>query len=313
MTEIIKTEQTVSERFISKVLDEYKVASNGKFEVTDNQRRIIQEYFVGIDDTLKAAEAKRLSMVAAGNKYASDVPVIWQNVNLNQLALDSVYYSRLGLSMQAKNHLYPIPFFNKTTQKYDVNFMQGYRGMGYLAQKFAMIPFRNVVCELVYSNDEFNVVKKAGFDDDGDRYEFKITNPFDRGQPVGGFGYVQYDDKSLNRLYTISLKDLLKRKPKNASVEFWGGEKDKWEKGKKVGTEKIEGWYEQMLLKTLMRFVYGQIELDPSKVTEEFEYIRKREDEIEKLQLQQEIDDNAGSVLIDGETGEVEANVPVDF
>lgn len=313
MTDIVKADKTVSERFIGKVIDECKAASNGRFEITDEQRRLVQEYFYGIEEVLKASEIKRQAQVAAGSKYAPAVAYTWNNVNLNRLALDSVYYSRLGLSMQSRNHLYPIPFFNKATGLYDVNFMMGYRGMGYLAKKFALQPFKHCVCELVYKNDDFKVVKKAGFDGDGDRYEFSIPTPFDRGEVVGGFGYVQYEDSSMNRLYTISIAELLKRKPKNASPEFWGGEKDKWDKGKRVGTEKVDGWYEQMLYKTLYRFVYGQIELDPSKVTEEMTYIRKREEEIEKLQVQQEIEENAGKIVIDGETGDAPNGDPVDF
>ena len=29
-------------------------------------------------------------------------------------------------------------------------------------------------------------------------YEFEITNPFDRGDIVGGFGYLEYDDPTQN-------------------------------------------------------------------------------------------------------------------
>lgn len=307
---LVHVEPTVSERFISKVIDECKATSNGQFDVTDGQRKLIQEYFHGIDAALVAAEAKRQAQVLAGSRYASEVPVTWANVNLNGLALDAVYYSRLGLSMQAPNTLHPIPFFNKRSNKYDLNFMLGYRGKGYIAKKFALNPFKNVIFELVYANDKFEITKKAGFDDDGDKYVFSISNPFDRGEVVGGFGFVQYEDSSMNRLYTMSLKEILKRKPKNASVEFWGGEKDVWKNGKKVGTEKVDGWYEEMLLKTVKRHVYGMIDLDPSKITEDFEYVMRREGENQAMEIQAEIEENAGTIQIEApEEGEMQVDV----
>lgn len=295
---LVKVEPTVSERFISKVVEECKATASGRFDVTDNQRKIIQEYFHGIDAALMAAETRRSAQVESGFQNASPVPVTWANVNLNRLALDSVYYSRLGLSMQAPNTLYPIPYYNRKTNKYDVNFMLGYRGKGFIAKKFAMNPVKNIICELVYSNDRFEVVKKAGFDDDGDKYTFSISNPFDRGEVVGGFGFVQYEDSSMNRLYTMSLKEILKRKPKNASVEFWGGEKAVWKNGKKVGAEQVEGWYEEMLLKTVKRRVYGMVEIDPSKVNEDYEFVMNRERENQELEIQAEIEENAGTVEI---------------
>lgn len=292
-------EPTVSERFIGKVIDECKATSSGQFDVTDNQRRIIQEYFHGIDAALAVAETNRARQVESGYQNAAPVAVTWANVNLNRLALDSVYYSRLGLSMQAPNTLYPIPYFNRKTNKYDVNFMLGYRGKGYIAKKFAINPVKNIICELVYANDKFEITKKAGFDDDGDKYTFSISNPFDRGDVIGGFGFVQYDDPSMNRLYTISLKDILKRKPKNASVEFWGGEKTVWKNGKRVGTEQVEGWYEEMLLKTVKRYVYGMIEIDPSKINMDYEYVMNRERENQELEIEAEIEENAGTVEIE--------------
>lgn len=296
---LVNVEPTVSERFIGRVIDECKATSPGQFDVTDKQRKLIQEYFHGIDAALAAAESKRQGQIDAGSKYASPVAITWGNVNLNRLALDSVYYSRLGLSMQAPNTLYPIPFFNKKTQKYDVNFMLGYRGKGYIAKKYALTPFKNIIFELVYSSDEFKVTKKAGFDNDGDKYTFTISNPFERGDVVGGFGYVQYEDSSMNRLYTMSKKEIIKRKPDKVSVEFWGGEKDVWKNGKKVGTEQVEGWPEEMMLKTVMRYVYGRIEIDPSKVDADYEFVMNRERENQELEIEAEIDENAGTVEIE--------------
>ena len=308
---LVNVEPTVSERFIGKVIGECKAAaSNAQFEVSESQRKLIQEYFHGIDAALMAAETKRAGQVESGWANASPVPVTWANVNLNRLALDSMYYSRLGLSMQAPNTLHPIPYFNRKTNKYDVNFMLGYRGKGFIAKKYAFYPFKNIIFELVYANDKFEVAKKAGFDDDGDKYTFTISNPFDRGDVVGGFGYVQYEDSTMNRLYTMSLKEILKRKPKNASVEFWGGEKTVWNKGQKH-IETVEGWPEEMMLKTVMRYVYGKIDINPSKVDADYEYVMDRERENQELEIQAEIEENAGAIQIEAPEEEKQVNAEV--
>lgn len=67
-----------------------------------------------------------------------------------------------------------------------------------------------------------------------DCYEFDISNPFDRGEVVGGFGYIRYKDETRNKLVTMSKAELLKRKPSTAAAEFWGGEKDIWEMVKRL-------------------------------------------------------------------------------
>jgi recombination protein RecT len=90
-----------------------------------------------------------------------------------------------------------------------------------------------VIIELVYTKDHFKEMKK-GINNPVEGYEFEVVDSFDRGEVRGGFYYFAYkDNPEKNRLVVMPLKDILKRKPAYASVEFWGGEKDKWEKGKK--------------------------------------------------------------------------------
>ena len=58
---------------------------------------------------------------------------------------------------------------------------------------------------------------------------YVIENAFDKGDIMGGYYYhVYFDSPEKNKLRVFSMKDIEKRIPKTASVEFWGGEKDLW-------------------------------------------------------------------------------------
>ncbi|HEX3026394.1 MAG TPA: recombinase RecT, partial [Clostridia bacterium] len=261
-----KTRLTASEAFTQKVMAEFQGKVGGKLELPETQRNLIQGYFIGVDKAIKAAEENRLR----NNKWKrdkEDLPVTWNNVNMTDLALDVMHYSKLGLDITQKNNINAIPFKNNRTNKYDIGFIPGYVGIQLTAYKYAREVPVSVTTELVYKNDTFRIIKKSA-EIPYDRYIFEIDNPFDRGDIVGGFGYIEFKEPKKNRLVFMSMHDIEKRKPKYAAAEFWGGDKDKWEKGKKVGTEHIEGWYEEMCLKTLKRFVYGEsnIERDPENI-----------------------------------------------
>ena len=57
-------------------------------------------------------------------------------------------------------------------------------------------------------------------------------NSFDRGKIVGGFGYIEFEDATKNKLIIMTLKDIEKRKTRHAAAEFWGGTTKEWEKRK---------------------------------------------------------------------------------
>ncbi len=135
----------------------------------------------------------------------------------------------------------------------------------------------DVVVELVYSNDTFEVIKKD-IDHPVESYRFVINNGFDRGDVVGGFYYHLFTKcPEKNKLRIFNKSDIDKRKPDKASPEFWGGEKDIWENGKKVGKEQVEGWYEEMAYKTVYRAAYNDITIDSEKVDEHFWKVIDRE------------------------------------
>lgn len=291
----------MSERFTNKVMMEFG-SSVGAIQVTDYQRQLIQGYFVAIDRALKAAEEERLRKNANNRdheKYDNLLPVTWENVNLNDLALDVVYYARMGLDMMQKNHLFAIPFKNNKTQKYDVTLMKGYNGVQYIAEKYALEKPLAVTIELVYSTDTFRPIKKtAGVRVES--YEFAINNAFDRGEIIGGFGYIEYQDPLKNKLIIMTMRDIEKRKPSYASANFWGGTQKVWENGKQV-ERTTDGWFEEMCLKTIKREVFSEkhIQVDPKKVDDAYQYMKLREAKIAELEAQDVIDVYANGDIID--------------
>lgn len=298
----------MSERFTEKVLAEFNGNVAGGLQVTDYQRTLIQGYFIGIDRCLQMQEENRIHKNANNKdpKYNNDLPITWNNVNLKDLALDVVHYARMGLDMMQKNHISPIPFKNNKTNQYDITLMPGYAGIEYIAKKYALDPPTAVRIELVYSTDTFNPIKKSR-ENRVENYEFEINNPFDRGEIIGGFGYIEYEDPTKNSLIMMAKRDIEKRKPQYAAAEFWGGKKKVWENGKQVEVE-TDGWYAEMCEKTIKREVFGDkhIPRDPKKIDDDYQYMKMREARIAEMQAQDEIDGNANTIIVDTTTGEVE-------
>lgn len=290
-----KVELTPSERFSNHVLRDFGSQVAGEIGATDYQRQLIQGYFIGIDRALKVADENRIKKNESNtNKsYNNDHPINWNTINLPDLALDVVHYAKMGLDMIQPNHLTVIPYRNKKTNQYDVTFIKGYNGIQYIAEKYALNKPKNVVTELVYSSDNFKPIKK-NVGNDVESYEFEITNPFDRGNIVGGFGYIEYPDPKDNKLIIMTMRDIEKRKPKYASAEFWGGKKKEWVNGKQVEVE-TDGWFEEMCMKTLKRYVYGQIEIDPKKVDDSYQYMKMAEMKYVEMETHAMIEENANT------------------
>ena len=290
-----------AERFTAKVMKEFG-RTVGEIHVTDYQRQLVQGYFIAIDRALKSAEEERLRKNEKNKdheKYDNNLPVTWGNVNLNDLALDVVHYARMGLDMMQENHLFPIPYKNNKTGKYDMTLMPGYNGIQYIAEKYAVEPPLAVTVELVYSTDTFRPIKKSA-ENQVENYEFAINNAFDRGEIIGGFGYIEFADPVKNKLVIMTKKDIEKRKPKYASANFWGGKQKVWENGKQVDQE-TDGWYEEMCLKTIKREIYSakHIPRDPKKIDDNYQYMKMREARIAELEAQDIIDANANGMVID--------------
>ena len=291
----------VSERFTNLVFREFGSNVAGGIQITDYQRTLVQGYFIMIDRALKNAEEERLRKNSNNKDHSYDntLPVNWNTVNMTDLALDLVHFARMGLDMTQDNMLFPIPYKNNKKNKYDVTLMQGYNGIRYIAEKYAVEAPKAVTVEVVYSTDIFKPIKKSG-KNSIESYEFEITNPFDRGTIVGGFAYIEFNEPSRNELVIMSMKDIEKRKPKYASPNFWGGTVKVWENGKQV--EKTEaGWLDEMVRKTIIREAYSAKHLprDPKKVDDNYQYTKMREARYAEIEAQQEIDENANVTVID--------------
>lgn len=294
-------ELPVSQRFTAQVLKEFGSNVSGALQVTDYQRQLIQGYFISIDRALKVADENRARKNDNNkdHKYDNNLSITWNNVNLNDLALDVVHYARMGLDMMQDNHLSPIPYKNNKTQKYDITLMPGYNGIQYIAEKYAVDKPVATTIELVYSTDKFRPIKKSK-DVKIEGYEFEITNAFDRGDVVGGFGYIEYTDSLKNKLILMTMKDIEKRKPRYAAAEFWGGKVKVWEGGKQVEQES-SGWFEEMCLKTIKREVFSAKHMprDPKKVDDAYQFMKMREARYAEMEAQAEIDTNANTTIID--------------
>jgi recombination protein RecT len=297
-------EASLSVRFMNKVMTEF-TSGVGEVALTKFQKRLAQNYFIAVNTTLQKAELKRLKKE---EKYRDPVPVTWANVNMEGLAQDVVACARIGLDPAQRNHIGITPFKNNSTNKYDLVFIEGYRGVELKAEKYGLNVPDQIVVELVFSTDKFRSVKKS-FQNKVESYEFEITNEFDRGAIIGGFYYHGYSaSPEKNKLVVMSLKDILKRKPKYASPEFWGGEKDKWENGKKVGKEQTDGWFEKMAYKTVYRAAYGDITIDSQKIDDDFLRLRSMEDSIAESRADAEILEHANvGEIIDIEPMQPEA------
>jgi recombination protein RecT len=292
-----KTEQSDSQRFTEMVLREYNVLSTGDLSLTDAQRELVQHYFIKTDAVLKKAEQDRQDK----NKWAdykNELPMIWKNVNLDDMALAVVHHAKLGLDPTMKNHLNIIPYKNTKAQKYDMTFMIGYEGKKFVSLTLALEQPTGLVYDLVYSNDVFKPHMK-GPANQVESYEMDIPNPFDRGDIVGGFFYAMYEDPTKNKLTLMSMKDILKRKPKTAAAEFWGGPKKVKGADGKYTEEILPGWLDEMALKTVVRHGCDQIALDPRKVNSDLLFVQQHEVEQEARRVDDDIEQNANGPIID--------------
>jgi recombination protein RecT len=288
-TTVAKKEPSQSERFTQEVMKQFTNTA-GEVVLTNFQKKLIQNYFIKIDQTLKDLEKKRM---AKTEQYRDALAFSWPNVNLQKLAVDVVSFSSVGLDPVQSNHISCIPYKNTSTNKFDIGFIPGYRGMELKARKYGLDIPDDVIVELVYRNDKFKQIKRD-LNNKVESYTFEVVNDFDRGELVGGFYYHKFfNAPEKNRLRVFSREEIEKRKPAYASPEFWGGEKDKWDNGKKVGKETIEGWFDEMAYKTVYRAAYNAITIDSQKIDDHYVAVLEKEKELGDARVFNEIKTNA--------------------
>jgi len=205
------TQLSLSERFTNRVVQEFTSSTGGASSaLTSFHKRLCQNYFINIDMVLKKAETNRLKKF---EKYRDEIPVIWNNVNINQLAIDVVACARVGLDPSLSNQVHPIPYKNNSTGKYDISLMPGYRGKEIVAKKYGLEIPDDVIVELVYKTDNFKPIKKD-INNKIEAYEFEITDANNRGNVIGGFYYHIFDENPRkNRLMYYPIDEIEKRKP----------------------------------------------------------------------------------------------------
>lgn len=271
--ELAPAEPTVSERFTGMVIKEFASTVGDVTKFTDEQRRLAQHLYVKIDAQLNALDAKRLK-----DGKTDQAPIVWANINMQKLALDAMHRIELGLDALCPNHIHPIPYFNSKLKKYDLDLRIGYAGKDYYRRKVALDPPKDIRYELVYSTDKF-VARKKDSHNHEETYEFEVTNPFERGEIVGGFGYLIYDDPTKNKLVLVTKKDF-ERSEKAGNREFWT----------KNPTE--------MRYKTIITRVTDRLQIDPKKVSASYAAVEEQEAVTE---IEAEIDANANTGdVIDG-------------
>ena len=274
-TEIESVKPTQSQRFTSMVVREFG-AEVGTLNLDPYQQRLAQHLFIGIDTALRTLEAKRLE------KNKTGLPIEWANINLPKLATDSVFIVELGLDALVKNHVHVVPYFNGTLKKYDVNLQVGYVGKDYYKREYALVKPKDIIYELVHENDEFEPIMKSA-DNPVETYKYRIPNPFNRGDVVGGFGYIMYEDKSMNRLIIVDDEAFKKAKKAAKTNMFWDNHPT------------------EMKLVTLVRRVTDTLKVDPKKVNAAYANVELADAE---HWAQNQIEEGANQTFIDIEPTE---------
>lgn len=267
-----KREPTMAERFTNAVVKEFSSIA-GKIELTPYQRRLAQHLFLKIDTTLAELEKKR--------RDQNKPEIAWKNINMTKLATDAMHRVDLGLDALIPGHIYPIPYLNTRTNKYDLDLRIGYKGKDYYRRTMATEQPMDIRYELVYSKDKFRPIKK-GPQHPEESYDFEVADtPFDRGEVIGGFGYIEYENPKKNVLILVTAKDFQKSAAKAQSQDFWVAYPD------------------EMKYKTIVNRTTDKLPVDPQKVSAAFLAVEKEEEYIDIEVVSSHIAENAniGPVL----------------
>lgn len=255
-----KNELTMAQRFTNAVVKSYGDVARD-IEVTPKQMQLISNYYIKLDEMIKNPDTKIQS---------------WGQVRLPELATTLAHMARLNLDMSL-GHLSFIPFKHKDTNSFDLVAIISKDGYWNIAKNYGINPPKSYTIELVYSSDKFSVFKKDATHE-YDSYVFEVTNPFNRGNIIGGFGYIEYDDKTNNKIIMMSEQEILKYKPQYAKDAFWTGENRK-----------------KMYEKTIAKQLFKRIPLDPDKVNsvqDSFKRIETEEINYTAMDAKNEIDEN---------------------
>jgi recombination protein RecT len=235
-------EQVHSRRFLAEVERQFVAQIGGALEFSEHEKRLGQHLYVKVDAALKAMEENRLK-----RNQTQKAEFAWKNVNIQKLAIDSVHRIRLGLDALIPNHIHSVAYWNSKAEKYDIDLRIGYVGQDYARRRLAIDSPIDVIYELVYETDHFKPLPRSTTRE-VEGYEFEIQKPFARGEVIGGFGYIIYDDSRKNRLVLVTPRDFQRSRNSAQTKDFWDN-------------NDLE-----MKLKTVVHRVTAKIPLDPNKV-----------------------------------------------
>lgn len=275
---IEKKELTVSERFTQMIMREFANVSGNGVKLSPSKKQLTQHLFIAIDSKLHEYELRRIE-----KNQKDKLPIVWANVNMQKLAKDAIHRINLGLDAFIENHIQIIPFYIKSDKKYTIDLGIGFVGKDYYRRKMAIDPPKNVIYELVYKNDKFKPVKKD-INNKIEAYIFEIAeDAFNRGETVGGFGYIEYEDPTKNKLVLISEKEFKKAESCAPTDVFW------------------KKWPENMKYKTTVLRTTAKIQPDPEKINESYMIV---ENDDQEKRILAEIEENANKKVIDIKTEE---------
>ena len=273
-----KSLTTFSTRFVGMVESQFKAEIGTALAFTEYEQTLAQHMFLKADGALKAAEEKRLQGKKDGDE--SGLPITWENVNLQKMALDTVHRVGLGLDALIPNHIHVIPYYNKRMKKYDIDLRIGYAGKDYCRRQMAVETPKDITYQLIYSTDKFRPIMKDK-NSPIESYEFEITNPFDRGDVIGGFGYIQFKDQTKNKLVIVTKKEFEVAKKSAKTNDFWAADKHQ----------------DAMIFKTVVHRVAEKLPMDPKRVNaKSYAYVEAQENAAE---AQEEISNKANQQAID--------------
>lgn len=263
--------ESTSARFVAAVEKQFASEVGDALAWTDFQKTLAQHLFVKVDAQLAALDLKRRD---------NTPPMVWKNVNMTKLALDAVHRVSLGLDALVPNHLHPIPYLNGRTGLYDLDLRIGYVGKDYCHRKLAVEEPLDVIYQLVHVTDKFMPYLRSR-SNEIEGYDFEITQPFDRGEVIGGFGYVIYGDPKKNRLIIVTQRDFKRAEAAARGGDFWGKDKSR----------------EEMMFKTIVHRVCDKLPLDPRKLNaKSYAYVEAQE---ATEDIDREVGDRANGPIID--------------
>lgn len=231
-----------SARFIGEVERQFESAMGAEITFSEHQRRLAQHLFVKVTSSLKAHEENRVKKNQTGKK-----PFTWENVDRTKLAVDAVHRIALGLDGLMSNHIHVVPYWDGKQGLYWLDLRIGYKGKDLVVRTLALDPPRAIRYKLVHATDEFEALP-ADADNEVETYRFKIRQAFARGDVIGGFGYLVFEDPLKNVLHLVDQRDFDRAKGAAQTDDFWA-------------TNDVE-----MKFKTLVHRVTDEIALDPKKV-----------------------------------------------